>query len=152
MAGLCEGGNEPPGSLKAICKLISVDEIGDSEMIFGEMRSRIGHILSHIRLTIGENVGKLQPAGKRSHDRQKEGEVGRSWSRQMKCARICFLGHVLWRREERRESDRGREGRNPENSGGAIFWTSVEISSIVLSRNYGLVIKEERQVSEQLLL
>ncbi|KAJ4427521.1 hypothetical protein ANN_25169 [Periplaneta americana] len=61
------------------------------------------------------------------------------------CARICFLGHVLWRREERRESDSGREGRNPENSGGAIFWTSVEISSIVLSRNYGLVIKAETQ-------
>ncbi|KAJ4446975.1 hypothetical protein ANN_13677 [Periplaneta americana] len=26
------------------------------------------------------------------------------------CARICFLGHVLWRRGERGESDRGRDG------------------------------------------
>ncbi|KAJ4438125.1 hypothetical protein ANN_14064 [Periplaneta americana] len=39
------------------------------------------------------------------------------------------------------------EGRNPENSRGAIFWTSVEISSIVLSGNYDLVIKEETQVN-----
>ncbi|KAJ4441160.1 hypothetical protein ANN_11011 [Periplaneta americana] len=86
-------------------------------------------------------------AGIRSHDRQKEDKVGRSSVRQMKCARIRFLGHVLGRREERRESDSGREERNPENSGDAIFWTSVEISSIVLSRNYGLVLKEETQVS-----
>ncbi|KAJ4434189.1 hypothetical protein ANN_22737 [Periplaneta americana] len=41
MAGLCEGGNEPPGSLKAS----NVDEIDDSEMIFGEMRPRIRHRL-----------------------------------------------------------------------------------------------------------
>ncbi|KAJ4443016.1 hypothetical protein ANN_04666 [Periplaneta americana] len=68
------------------------------------------------------------------------------------CERICFQGHVLWRREERRDGDRGSEGRNPENSRGAIFWTSVENSSIVLSGNYGLVVKEERQVSEQQLL
>ncbi|KAJ4444339.1 hypothetical protein ANN_06131 [Periplaneta americana] len=69
MAGLCEDGNEPPGSLKAICnwlfndaisttRLFSVDEIGDSEMIFGEMRPRIRHRLPCIHNTIGENLGK----------------------------------------------------------------------------------------------
>ncbi|KAJ4431759.1 hypothetical protein ANN_20364 [Periplaneta americana] len=58
MAGLCEGGNELSGSLKAICKLFSVDEIGDSEMVFGEMRPRIRHRLPGIHLTFGENLGK----------------------------------------------------------------------------------------------
>ncbi|KAJ4433935.1 hypothetical protein ANN_16254 [Periplaneta americana] len=48
---------------------------------------------------------------------------------------------------EERSNAPATEGRNPENSRGAIFRTSVEISSIVLSGNYGLVIKEETQVS-----
>ncbi|KAJ4439948.1 hypothetical protein ANN_08079 [Periplaneta americana] len=54
MASLCEGGNEPPGSLKAS----NVAEIGDSDMIFGEMSSRIRHRLPGIHLTVGENLGK----------------------------------------------------------------------------------------------
>ncbi|KAJ4436539.1 hypothetical protein ANN_16570 [Periplaneta americana] len=69
MAGLCEGGNEPSGSLKAICnmlfndavsttKLFSVNEIGDSEMVFGEMRPSIRHRLPDIYLTFGENLEK----------------------------------------------------------------------------------------------
>ncbi|KAJ4442033.1 hypothetical protein ANN_11897 [Periplaneta americana] len=39
-------------------RLFSVDEIGDSEMIFGEMRPRIRHRLPGIHLTVGENLGK----------------------------------------------------------------------------------------------
>ncbi|KAJ4425793.1 hypothetical protein ANN_27418 [Periplaneta americana] len=39
-------------------RLFSVDEIGDSEMIFGEMRSRIRHRLPCIHITVGENLGK----------------------------------------------------------------------------------------------
>ncbi|KAJ4442069.1 hypothetical protein ANN_11935 [Periplaneta americana] len=35
-----------------------VDEIDDSEMVFGEMRPRIRHILPGIHLTVGENLGK----------------------------------------------------------------------------------------------
>ncbi|KAJ4445930.1 hypothetical protein ANN_12616 [Periplaneta americana] len=85
MAGLCEGGNEPPGSLKArhlnaidlardrtrnlghrrpaLYQLanqvdFSVDEIADSEIIFGEMRPRIRHRLPCIHITVGENLGK----------------------------------------------------------------------------------------------
>ncbi|KAJ4440251.1 hypothetical protein ANN_08390 [Periplaneta americana] len=113
MAGLCEGGNEPSGSLKAICKLFflyeeipaadpaeevemytdktfvtisyannetesatrfalfndavsttrlfSVDGIGDSEMLFGEMRPRIRHRLPDMCLMVAENLGKTQP-------------------------------------------------------------------------------------------
>ncbi|KAJ4446118.1 hypothetical protein ANN_12810 [Periplaneta americana] len=38
--------------------LFSVDGIGDSEMIFGDMRSRIRHRLPDICLTISENFGK----------------------------------------------------------------------------------------------
>ncbi|KAJ4430392.1 hypothetical protein ANN_22608 [Periplaneta americana] len=38
--------------------LFSVDEIGDSEMVFGEMRPRIRHRLPGIYLTVGENLGK----------------------------------------------------------------------------------------------
>ncbi|KAJ4446074.1 hypothetical protein ANN_12765 [Periplaneta americana] len=56
MAGLCEGGNEPPGSLKAN----NVDEIGDSEMVFGEMRPRFRHRLPGNCLTVGENLGRNQ--------------------------------------------------------------------------------------------
>ncbi|KAJ4449618.1 hypothetical protein ANN_01021 [Periplaneta americana] len=41
--------------------LFSIDDIGDSEMVFGEMRSRIRHRLPDIRLTVGENFGKTQP-------------------------------------------------------------------------------------------
>ncbi|KAJ4433765.1 hypothetical protein ANN_16077 [Periplaneta americana] len=52
MAGLCEGGNEPSGSLKAICKLFSVDAICESGKIFGEMRTRIRHRLPDIRFTV----------------------------------------------------------------------------------------------------
>ncbi|KAJ4437103.1 hypothetical protein ANN_17238 [Periplaneta americana] len=68
MAGLCEGGNEPPISLKAsnwlfndaasTTRLFSVYEIGDSEMIFGEMRPRIRHRLPCIHIMVGENLGK----------------------------------------------------------------------------------------------
>ncbi|KAJ4443785.1 hypothetical protein ANN_05563 [Periplaneta americana] len=50
MVGLCEGGNEQPQ--------VSVDGIGDSEMIFGEMRPRIRLGLPCIHITIGENLGK----------------------------------------------------------------------------------------------
>ncbi|KAJ4435251.1 hypothetical protein ANN_23829 [Periplaneta americana] len=39
-------------------RLFSVDEIGDSEMVFGEMRPRIRHRLPGIHLTVGENLGK----------------------------------------------------------------------------------------------
>ncbi|KAJ4428751.1 hypothetical protein ANN_25744 [Periplaneta americana] len=53
MAGLCEGGNDPPGSLKA-------NKIGYGEMVFGEMRTRICRRLPDILLTIGENLGKNQ--------------------------------------------------------------------------------------------
>ncbi|KAJ4432887.1 hypothetical protein ANN_21526 [Periplaneta americana] len=48
-------------------RLFSVDEIGDSEMVFGDMRPRIRHRLPGIHLTVGENLGKkpIRPAGKR---------------------------------------------------------------------------------------
>ncbi|KAJ4431015.1 hypothetical protein ANN_19608 [Periplaneta americana] len=36
----------------------SVDEIGDSEIVFGEMRPRIRHRLPGIHLTVGEILGK----------------------------------------------------------------------------------------------
>ena len=39
-------------------RLFSVDGIGDSEMVFGEMRPRIRHRLPDICLTVGENLGK----------------------------------------------------------------------------------------------
>ncbi|KAJ4446507.1 hypothetical protein ANN_13203 [Periplaneta americana] len=39
------------------------DEIGDSEMVFGEMRPRIRHRLSDIRLTVEENLGKKTQPG-----------------------------------------------------------------------------------------
>ncbi|KAJ4435650.1 hypothetical protein ANN_18266 [Periplaneta americana] len=55
MAGLCEGDNEPEGSLKAI---FNVNEIGDSEMVFGEMKPRIRNRLPCIHITFGENLGK----------------------------------------------------------------------------------------------
>ncbi|KAJ4438425.1 hypothetical protein ANN_14370 [Periplaneta americana] len=42
-------------------RLFSVDEIGVSEMIFGEMRPRIRHRLPCIHITDGENLGKTQP-------------------------------------------------------------------------------------------
>ncbi|KAJ4430194.1 hypothetical protein ANN_22404 [Periplaneta americana] len=45
--------------------LFSVDEIGNSELVFGEMRPRIGHRLPDIRLTVGENLRKPEPVGKR---------------------------------------------------------------------------------------
>ncbi|KAJ4437874.1 hypothetical protein ANN_13813 [Periplaneta americana] len=70
MAGLFEGGNEPPGSLKAsdwlfndavsTTRLLIVDEIGD-EMVFGEMRPRIRHRLPGIRLKVGETSENTQP-------------------------------------------------------------------------------------------
>ncbi|KAJ4432788.1 hypothetical protein ANN_21427 [Periplaneta americana] len=39
-------------------RLFSVDEIGDSEMVFGEMRPRIRYRLPGIHLTVWENLGK----------------------------------------------------------------------------------------------
>ncbi|KAJ4446176.1 hypothetical protein ANN_12869 [Periplaneta americana] len=44
-------------------RLFSVDEIGDSEMIFGEMRPRIRHRLTCINITVGENLGKNPTRG-----------------------------------------------------------------------------------------
>ncbi|KAJ4444891.1 hypothetical protein ANN_06689 [Periplaneta americana] len=43
-------------------RLFSDDEIGDSEMVFGEMRPRIRHRLPGINITVGENLGKTQPS------------------------------------------------------------------------------------------
>ncbi|KAJ4431821.1 hypothetical protein ANN_20426 [Periplaneta americana] len=82
MAGLCEGGNEPPGSLKA-SRIFSA---------LGELRAR--------------------PAGEGARGGRDEGIGGSKVP--------------------------ATEGRNSEKSRGAIFWTCVEISSIVLSRNYDL--------------
>ncbi|KAJ4434714.1 hypothetical protein ANN_23282 [Periplaneta americana] len=45
-------------------RLVSVDRIGDSEMVFGEMMPMIRHSLPDIRLTVGENLGKIQPVSK----------------------------------------------------------------------------------------
>ncbi|KAJ4429997.1 hypothetical protein ANN_22201 [Periplaneta americana] len=42
----------------SITRLFSVDEIGDSEMVFGEMKPRIRHRLPGIHFVVGENVGK----------------------------------------------------------------------------------------------
>ncbi|KAJ4429703.1 hypothetical protein ANN_21906 [Periplaneta americana] len=53
MAGLCEGGNEAPGSLKA-------SKIGDIEMVFGQMMPMIRHRLPDIRLTVGKTSEKTQ--------------------------------------------------------------------------------------------
>ncbi|KAJ4433142.1 hypothetical protein ANN_15399 [Periplaneta americana] len=39
-------------------RLFSVDEIGESEMVFGEMRPRIRHRLPGIYVKVGENIGK----------------------------------------------------------------------------------------------
>ncbi|KAJ4444881.1 hypothetical protein ANN_06678 [Periplaneta americana] len=69
MAGLCEGGNEPPGSLEAS----NVDGIGDDEMVFGEITPRIRHILPDIRLMFGKTSEKpnqvISPSGNRTHAR-----------------------------------------------------------------------------------
>ncbi|KAJ4438593.1 hypothetical protein ANN_14540 [Periplaneta americana] len=48
-------------------RLFSVDEIGDSELIFGEMRPRIRHRLPRIHITIGENLGKTKPDNRLIH-------------------------------------------------------------------------------------
>ncbi|KAJ4432422.1 hypothetical protein ANN_21041 [Periplaneta americana] len=116
MAGLCEGGNEPPGSLKAsdfdcirglgsvwttvvsllleevgvkyikehsslfndavsTARLFSIDGIGDSKMVFREMRPRIRHIrvLHDIRFTAVENLEKpnyvISPSWNRTRTR-----------------------------------------------------------------------------------
>ncbi|KAJ4438309.1 hypothetical protein ANN_14250, partial [Periplaneta americana] len=37
---------------------LMVDDIGDSEMVFGKMRPRIRHRLPGIHLTVGENIGE----------------------------------------------------------------------------------------------
>ncbi|KAJ4427252.1 hypothetical protein ANN_24870 [Periplaneta americana] len=42
----------------SITSLFSIDEIGDSEMVFGEMRRRIRHRLPGIHLKVGEKLGK----------------------------------------------------------------------------------------------
>ncbi|KAJ4449378.1 hypothetical protein ANN_00777 [Periplaneta americana] len=39
-------------------RLFSVDEIGDSDMVFDEMRQMIRHRLPSIHLTVGKNLGK----------------------------------------------------------------------------------------------
>ncbi|KAJ4436042.1 hypothetical protein ANN_18669, partial [Periplaneta americana] len=39
-------------------RFFSVDEVGDSEMIFGEMKPRIRHRLPCIHITVGENLEK----------------------------------------------------------------------------------------------
>ncbi|KAJ4429518.1 hypothetical protein ANN_21687 [Periplaneta americana] len=42
-------------------QLLSIDEISDSDMVFGEARPRIRYRLPDIRLTSGESLGKTQP-------------------------------------------------------------------------------------------
>ncbi|KAJ4441262.1 hypothetical protein ANN_11116 [Periplaneta americana] len=65
MAGLCEGGNEPSGSLKAIScfigylttavstQLFDIDEIDDSEAVFSQMRPKIHHrFIDYLKFTL----------------------------------------------------------------------------------------------------
>ncbi|KAJ4440218.1 hypothetical protein ANN_08357 [Periplaneta americana] len=47
-------------------RLFSIDEIGDGEMVFGEMRPRIRHRLHGIRLTVGKNRAGIEPAPERN--------------------------------------------------------------------------------------
>ncbi|KAJ4450074.1 hypothetical protein ANN_01481 [Periplaneta americana] len=54
-------------------KIISVDGIGDSGMVFGEMRSKIRHRLPDIRLTAGETSEKTQPDILRHHTMKSNG-------------------------------------------------------------------------------
>ncbi|KAJ4431242.1 hypothetical protein ANN_19839 [Periplaneta americana] len=49
----------PPSIVMHLGSYDSVDETGDSEMIFREMRSRIRHRFPDIRLTVGENLNQL---------------------------------------------------------------------------------------------
>ncbi|KAJ4431241.1 hypothetical protein ANN_19838 [Periplaneta americana] len=49
-------------------RLFSVDEIDDSEMVFGEISQRIRHRLPGIHLTVGENLGK-NPTRHNGHSR-----------------------------------------------------------------------------------
>ncbi|KAJ4434233.1 hypothetical protein ANN_22781 [Periplaneta americana] len=44
-------------------RLFSVDELGDSEMVFGEVKPRIRHRLPGIHLTVGENLEKKTQPG-----------------------------------------------------------------------------------------
>ncbi|KAJ4445820.1 hypothetical protein ANN_12505 [Periplaneta americana] len=46
-------------------RLFSVDGIGDSEMVFGEMRPRIRHRLPGIHLTVGKSLGEKPTRGTR---------------------------------------------------------------------------------------
>ncbi|KAJ4425523.1 hypothetical protein ANN_27717 [Periplaneta americana] len=191
MVGLCDGGNEPVGSLEAICEVTDAELRKVVAVMRGDSTEK-----EHLLRTSGERNKKTlvkcfvwsvalygaetwtlrrseekrleafekdgacemdrqnkkrsylkycDSAGIRGHDRQKEGKVGRGSARKLRAHLLPGACAVAQRGEERRESDRGREGRNPKNSGGAIFWISVGISSIVLSGNYGLVIKKERQ-------
>ncbi|KAJ4436302.1 hypothetical protein ANN_18933 [Periplaneta americana] len=47
-----------PESRVQVQKVKHVNEIGEREMVFGEMRPRIRHRLPGIHLTVGENLGK----------------------------------------------------------------------------------------------
>ncbi|KAJ4427546.1 hypothetical protein ANN_25194 [Periplaneta americana] len=57
MAGLCEGGNEPSGSLKAICYLVSESNEGDNA---GEMSpgSSTEGCPAFARIELRENPGE----------------------------------------------------------------------------------------------
>ncbi|KAJ4442477.1 hypothetical protein ANN_04063 [Periplaneta americana] len=54
----CSGAHGLFNDTVSTTRLFRVDEIGDSEMVFGEMRPRIRHRLPGIHLTVGENLGK----------------------------------------------------------------------------------------------
>ncbi|KAJ4450302.1 hypothetical protein ANN_01722 [Periplaneta americana] len=87
MVGLCEGGNEPPGSLKAnavsttLIRVFIAIGICDSEMVFGDMSPKIRYRLPVTYLMIVENLKKKQadnrpkqesnPRPSSSPDRQK---------------------------------------------------------------------------------
>ncbi|KAJ4433777.1 hypothetical protein ANN_16089 [Periplaneta americana] len=106
MAGLCEGGNEPPGSLKAICNFSFVNFHPDQEI------ARAGHIVRMEKGRIPRRTLEGQYGGKRP--------VGRPWNR----GRIwfkkilpvcCDFGTGRWqqRTEKNGEDELGRPW--PEN-------------------------------------
>ncbi|KAJ4435857.1 hypothetical protein ANN_18476 [Periplaneta americana] len=98
-------------------RLLSVDEIGDSEMVFGEMRLRIRHRLPGIHLMIGENLGKnptsIDYQLKMADPFKRFGEANIS---EIEFQRLRWAGHVA-RMDESRNAYRvlvGRpEGKRP---------------------------------------
>ncbi|KAJ4438648.1 hypothetical protein ANN_14595 [Periplaneta americana] len=127
MAGLCEGGNEPPGSLKAtkyLDKRILVVVCNGTKAASAQFNipiayaCNLGRILKESSLEGRENLGRKESRGERSASLGGRWAAGREWGKETDCggSKETSRDRLLYKRPETDCSRRSKQRASKEAS------------------------------------